>query len=221
MKSKGLPKVIEYTLLSLLFTLPAAWLALYAACRQDWLLLPCRHPADSFILLTVVIIILTLGPIGWSYHERALRRARRGMWARAGPSMGQTFERALRWAIGPERVEPEEWISGEARFEARGWWCRVEVGGGRKVWVGRGELWQWLLRVERLQATLGPGESPIGQRRWEAELGRERWMAYCDILEAAGGVEYPTGDARSRRYVPGAPWGRIETYERMRPSDVR
>jgi len=216
------PKVIEYTLFSLIFTLPVAWASLFAVCLNDWLPGICEQDYN-YPLLTILVVILTLAPLGFSYHERALKRARRGMWAkpRTGQRIGQVFERLSRWAIGPERTEPAEWVIGEERFEARGWWCWVEVDGGRTVWVDRGELWQWLLQVEQLRLILAPGESPISQRRWEPELGRELWMAYCDILEAVGGVEYPTGDPRSRRYVSGAPWDRVEKYERLRLSEVR
>jgi len=82
-------------------------------------------------------------------------------------------------------------------------------------------LWQWLAGVEALAATMPAGESAIGERRWQPVIGRDLWLAYMDILEAVGAVEYPTDDLRSRRYVRGQPWGRVEEFEKIQKSGVR
>ena len=221
MKKLKLPKIIEYTALSLIFTLPAAWLVLYAVCRSSWWRQVCNQ--DGFMSVTILVIVLTLAPIGYIYRERALRRARRGMWAGGGLAWGQRagrlYDNVTRLAFEPP--EPEGEIVGQDRFERRGWWVWVPVGGGRQVWVDRRDFWQWLVEIEQAAQGMQFGASVIGQRRWEPELGRERWMAYCDILLAVGAIEYSTADPRSRRYIPGAPWGRVEAYEQLRPSEAR
>lgn len=227
-----LPPIVRYAGAAMAFLIPTAWLSTYGVC-MSWEARLCGW-SGLYPFVTVATAALTLAPIGLAYLERAQKRARKGMYARPGPASGgamdwgvRTFKSvsevlwddkgALAWGEGPG---PEGLITGEMRYEARGWWLMVEVNGGTRVWVDRWRFWQWLEKVERLHHTVGPGESAIGERRW-AKLGRPLWMAYVDILEAVGAVEYPTGDARSRRYVPGLPWGRVEEYEKLRPSEAR
>jgi hypothetical protein len=230
-------KTFQYTLTSLIFTIPAAWLGLFATCIYvdwDWPQVCSTNRIGMWLaLLALGVGVLTFAPIGLVYRERASRRARRGMYARPGLWSGWHLDWGVRqlqstietlwddkhrvaWGEGDGEV-----ISGVMRYHSRGWWVTVEIGGGMRVWVDRAEIWQWLQKVEALHAKRQPGESAIGERVWSRKIGRPLWMAYCDILEAVGGIEYPTDDARSRRYVPGQPWGRVEEYEKLRPSELK
>ncbi len=218
--------VARYILASLAFTLPAAWLALYTGC----LAFPgpvCELPR-VYEITAASVVVWTLLPLGLVYQERARRRAAKGMYGRVSRQGGWavSFQKTIEtiwdekhridWGEGPSEI-----ITGEMRYEARGWWCLVEVNGGRRVWVDRERFWRWLERVEAVQRNAKPGESAIAERCWVGELGRPLWMAYVDILEAIDAVEYPTDDVRSRRYVPGLPWGRVEEFEKLRPSEPR
>ena len=228
-----IPKTLTYALASLAFSIPAAWLATYIGCEVYAGARLCAWPG-LYPAVAALAAMLVLAPIGAIYRGRAQRRAARGMWQKTrGPGSGvrgwlTTFERTVQVVWGSELEPPDTLITGEMRWEQRGWWLSVKS--GRRVWVNRWELWQWLAKVEALAATLYPfgysqgspaGESPIGERRWQPVIGRDLWLAYMDILEAVGAVEYPTDDLRSRRYVRGQPWGRVEEFEKMRGSEAR
>lgn len=240
------PKTLTYALASLAFTIPAAWLAVYGACIV-WQGAPlCAWPG-LYPLTAVLAALAVIAPIGLVYREKARRRASKGLWQKVKQGSGfgvsgwhATFERTVAVMWGSEAGQPEL-ITGEMRYERRGWWLSVKS--GRRVWVDRWDFWQWLARVEALAEvqgsgsgvqgvdpipqTLNPkkeeptGESPIGERRWQPVIGRDLWLAYMDILEEVGAVEYATDDLRSRRYRPGQPWGRVEEFEKVRGSEVR
>jgi hypothetical protein len=219
-------KVFTYTLAAVIFTVPTAWLATHAACIVYETARLCYWPG-LYPLVTTLAAMLVVAPVGLIYGERARRRAAKGMWQKVpGSGFGvqggwlTTLERTAKviWGSDPTG-EPPELITGEMRFDRRGWY--IEVKSGRRVWVDRWDLWQWLARVEALARKLPAGESPIGERRWQPVIGRDLWLAYMDILEQVGAVEYPTDDLRSRRYVPGQPWGRVEEFEKVRGSERR
>lgn len=223
-RGPSMPPIIKYIIGSIILTTLAAWIAQGLLCyHRLWGWCGGEHYVTVAGLMALVVLI----PIGLSYRERALRRARRGMWARPGwgaaHELVATFGKVTRLIIEGEwghEPAPASLITGAQRFERRGWWITVPLDGGRAVLVDRWELWQWLIEVERLRYQLPVSESAIAERLWESRLagqgGRARWMAYMIILEAAGAVICPTGDPRSRRYIPGDPWSYVEEYEKWR-----
>ena len=224
-KRRLIPKTLTYTLASLAFSIPAAWLATYIGCEVYAGARLCAWPG-LYPAVAALAAMLVVAPIGAIYRDRAQRRATRGMWQKVrGSGFGvrgswlTTFERTVQVVWGSEIDPPDTVITGEMRWEQRGWW--LDVKSGRRVWVDRWELWQWLVKVEALAATMPAGESAIGERRWQPVIRRDLWLAYMDILEAVGAVSYATDDLRSRRYVRGQPWGRVEEFEKVRGSEAR
>jgi len=217
-----IPKTLTYALTSIAFTIPAAWLAVYGACIiWDGARL-CAWPG-LYPLAAALATMAVVAPIGLVYRERARRRAARGMWQKVGAGGGgpgagwlDTFERTVAVMWGSEAELPGL-ITGEMRYQRRGWWLNVQ--NGQRIFVDRWEFWQWLLQVEAVAATLAPGESAIGERRWKKELGEGRWLAYCQILQTVNAVEFRTDDARSRRYTGGGAWKWVEEYEKHHPSE--
>jgi len=222
--------VIRYSLLSLVFTIPAAWALLTGGCLLWPLAEVCSLPY-LYVLAALGVVVLTIAPLGLTYLERARRKASRGMWRKVGGLSGASFERAVDgiWSAG-QRIawgdSEGEIITGEMRFERRRW--IIPVRNGQVVYVDRRVFWRWLERVEALAHSLPPGESPVGMRRWrgrvvEGQRLREGdVLAFHEILAAVGRFEYATPDARSRRYVsrPGAVWGAVEEYEKVQRSEV-
>lgn len=218
-----LPLLASYALTSIALLVPAVWLVMLLACVKygdDW---PATCEPVNYAAAVPATAALVLLPLGLIYRERAHRRASRGMWQKVGGgtgelgSWGAKLERTVQYLWGSEIEPPATLISGEMRYEKRGWYLAVKS--GRRVWVDRREFWLWLEKVETLVPKMEAGESAIGERRWQSMLGRDLWLAYMDILEAVGAVEYPTDDLRSRRYKPGSPWGRVEEFEKLRPSE--
>src|SRR5262245_47484395 len=210
------PPIVRYIVSAVTLGTLATWLVNGLVCYHalwSW----CGF--DAYVTVAGLVALGVIAPLAHTDRERAMRRAARGMWARrswgsrAGQQLTATFNRAVRFAIEGEWPQQPGLITGEQRFERRGWWVDVPLDGGRAVWVERYELWQWLIEIEGLVYHVGVGESPISERLWEPELGRARWMAYVSILESVGAAEAATGDPRSRRYLPGQPWGRVEEYE--------
>ncbi len=225
-KRSLIPPVARYALASIGFLIPAVWLAMLLACTRWGATWPAACEPINYPAAALATAVLVLAPIGAVYLERARRRAAKGMWQKVGaggrgPGSGwlATFERSVRVMWGSEAEAPDSLITGEMRYERRGWWLSVKS--GRRVWVDRWCFWQWLWEVEALAQSLPAGESPIGERRWQPVIGRDLWLAYCDILEAVGAIEYATDDLRSRRYVRGQAWGRVEEFEKVRGSEVR
>jgi hypothetical protein len=221
----SLPPAIRYAGSAVILWVLIAWLVNWLACYHR--LWGFCGPS-TYVTLTIGAALLVLAPLAWTYRERALRRASKGMWARSGWGLGSNdlaviFKRTARFAIEGEWPDSQlaGVISGTQRFERRGWWVTVPIAGGTEVWVDRWALWQWLIKVEALRGQLPPGESEIGQRYWEPRIGRPLWMAYMIILEAVGAAETVTPDPRSRRYVGGDAWGWVEAYEAIRASEAR
>lgn len=226
-----LSPVIRYSLLSLTFTVPAAWALLTGGC----LLWPraevCGLPY-LYVLAALGVVVLTIAPLGWTYLERARRKAGKGMWRRGGvPGGGVSSVKSAFKALWDEEhrigwgESSGEIISGEMRFERRRW--LIPVRNGQVVYVDRRVFWRWLEQVEALAQTLPPGESPVGMRRWRGQvvegqrLREGDVLAFHDILAAVGRFEYATPDVRSRRYVskPGAVWGAVEEFEKVQRSE--
>lgn len=212
-----LPPAARYACAAIAFLVPSVWLLMLLACVKfgdDW---PAACEPVNYPAAALAIGLLVFGSLGLTYLERARRRARKGMWQKvAGPGAGwgKLFERTVRVVWGSEEESPGL-IAGEMRYQRRGWY--IDVKSGRRVWVDRRQLWEWLYQVEALVAAQEPG--PISERRWQPIIGRDLWLAYMEILEAVGAVEYPTDDVRSRRYRPGGAWSRVEEFEKLRPSE--
>lgn len=220
----GLPPVIRNIAGGILLLTLAAWIAQALGCYHE---LWSYCGGSAYVTLAGLVALGVLGPLGLSYRERALRRARRGMWAGsswgAGHELTTVFRRAVKFVIEGE-TEPDQapgLITGMQRFERRGWWVTVPALGGRAIWVDRYDFWLWLQQVEEMHPRMEPGESVIGERLWESRIGRPMWMAYVTILETIDATDCPTGDPRSRRYRPGLPWGRVEEFEQLRPSETK
>lgn len=232
-RAVSLPPIIRHIAGAVILLTLAAWTGQGLLCyHRLWAWCGGEH----YLTVAGLIALLVLAPIGWSYKERASRRASRGMWSRPGLShqLTATFSQIAKFAVeGEWPGQPDEQaglITGAQRFERRRWWIDVPLDGGGGIWIDRWELWRWLEEVEGLRSQLKPGESPIAERLWESRLagqgGRRRWLAYVHVLECIGAADCPTGDPRSRRYIPGDPWSYVEEYERWRvrnrlgPSEV-
>lgn len=219
-----LSPVIRYSLLSLAFTIPATWAMTLGGCLT-WPDAPACGLPYLYPLAALAVIALTLAPLGLTYAERARRKAGRGMWRKVGGLGGVRFEQV--WSAG-QRIAwgDSEIITGEMRFERRRW--LIPVKNGQAIYVDRRVFWRWLERVEALAQSLPPGESPVAMRRWRGQVVEDcrlregDVLAFHEILAAVGRFEYPTPDARSRRYVsrPGAVWGAVEEYEKVQKSEV-
>jgi hypothetical protein len=217
-RTPSLPPIVCYILAAVAFGTLAAWLVNALACYHElW-----RYCGGStYVTLAGLVALGVIGPLAWTYRERALRRASRGMYARGrgvGHELAATFGRVVKFAWeGPAEENPPGLITGTQRFQKLGWWITIPLDGGQVVWVSRERFWLWLIEVEGLRYQLGPGESEIGQRYWEPKIGRPTWLAHMRILEAVGAVETLTPDPRSRRYVGGGDaWGWVEEYEKWR-----
>lgn len=219
-----MPPIIKHIAGAVAFGTLAAWLANGLVCyHQLW----AWCGGSAYVTIAALVALFVLTPLAYTYRERAIRRASKGMWSRSwhrgpGHELTATFNRVVKLAIGPEEEQsPAGLITGTDRFERRGWWIDIPVDGGKRVWVDRWQLWQWLIKVDALQGRLLPGESEIGRNYWEPRIGRPLWMAYMIILEAVGAIETRTPDPRSRRYVGGDAWGLVEQFEKIRASEAR
>lgn len=217
----SLPPIVRHTLAYIAAGSLAAWIAQILACYHGlWSYCDFSHA----LTIAGLVALGTLAQLAYIYREKALRRARRGMWARGyrGHELAASFGRVAKliWE-GPAEENPAGnapgLITGTQRFQKLGWWITVPLNGGQAVWVDRGRFWRWLIEVEGLRYQMEPGESEIGQRYWERRIGRPLWLAYMQILETIGAAETQTPDPRSRRYVgEGDVWGLVEEYERWR-----
>ena len=94
------PKTLTYTLASIAFTVPAAWLAVYGACIVWRGARLCAWPG-LYPLTAVLAAMLVLGPIGLIYKERARRRASKGLWRKSGGRGWTLMDYAVKqWAWG-------------------------------------------------------------------------------------------------------------------------
>jgi hypothetical protein len=219
-----LSPVARYSLAAVAFLTPAVWLAMLLGCVKYGNVWPQTCEPVNFAAAPLAVGAGVAGVMGVIYMRRAHRRATKGMWRRVSLGGWKSFEhrletvKALAW--GSEDEAPGL-ITGEGRFERRRW--LVPVKNGQRVWVDRAEFWVWLRdQVEPLAATLPPGHSAIASRLWKKKLGEGKYLAYCAILEATKRCEWPTGEARSRRYVSrgGAVWSVVEEFEKIMKSEV-
>lgn len=204
-----LSPVIRYSLLSLAFTIPAAWAVTLAGCLL-WPGAPVCGLPYLYPLVTLGVIVLTLAPLGLTYSERARRRASRGMWQKPRGIKLEWATSGL-WGNAGETDHPAL-LTGPRRRR----WGPITVKNGQRVYVDKNEFYFWLRdEVEPLAKKIKPGESAISGRYWKPRLGEGLYLAYVEILDAVGATRYVTDDPRSRQYVPsvGAVWGRIEAYE--------
>lgn len=217
-----MPPIIKHIAGAVAFGTLAAWLANGLVCyHQLW----AWCGGSAYVTIAALVALFVLTPLAYTYRERAIRRASKGMWSRSwhrgpGHELTATFNRVVKLAIqGEEEADPAGLITGTDRYKKLGWWIDLPIDGGTRIWVDRWELWRWLIEVEGLRYQLKPGESPIGRGYWEPRIGRELWMAYVIILESIGVADCRTGDPRSRRYRgSGDTWGVVEEYEKWRKS---
>lgn len=209
-------KVFIYTLLALLVFLLVAWAATFGICTLDLFPKVCRYD-HLYLIVFIIVVVIHLYPIARSYHNRAMRIANRGVYAKPGKleqSFNYTMQLVTRMAREDTTDQPGL-IIGLDRFKRDGWWVPIPVQGGTTVWVDQYTFWQWLEKVEAMRAS--GDRYPTARDRWERVIGKNLWLAYCTILEEVGVLQLATDDPRSKRYAGAVPWSVVEQYAKMRP----
>lgn len=224
-----LTRLLPSILIASAITAGTAWLGFAAACLWSADLPLCRHPAGGWIVMLLAVALVNL-PVAALAREKARRVIGRGLYARpldlARPldATAKAIGALAHLAWEGELPTHRQGAAHDALrvFEGRGWWVKFDS--GSDVWVGKQDLYDWLadawLLQERYQRQRS-GQSAIGQRRWEPEIGRPQWQARCWLLEQAGGVERNTSDRRSTPKLRWLPWDTVQRLEAVLPSEER
>jgi hypothetical protein len=206
-------KLFVYILLALILLEVAALVAVYGICKVDLFPEVCRYD-HLYLTVSILVTVLTLWPIGKSYHNRAMRNANRGVYAKPG-KLDQAFQYTMQLVTRTVTESEPGLITGLDRFQNTGWWVTIPAQGGTTVWVDQYTFWQWLEKVEAMRQN--GDRYPTARDRWERVIGKSLWLAYCTILEEVGVLQFTTDDPRSKRYQGAIPWSVVEQYAKMRP----
>lgn len=207
-------KVFIYALLALFILQIVAWTAVYGICTIDLFPKVCRYD-NLYLMVSIMVTVGVLLPIGRAYHNRAMRIANRGVYAKPG-KLDQAFQYTMQLVTRVASDEsPAGLITGLDRFKRDGWWVTIPAQGGVNVWVDQYTFWQWLEKVEAMRQA--GDRYPTARDRWERVIGKSLWLAYCTILEEVGVLQFSTDDPRSKRYQGAVPWSVVEQYAKMRP----
>lgn len=205
-------KVFIYALLALIVLQVTATVATYGICKVDLFPKVCRYD-DLYLLVSILVAVFTLYPIGKSYHSRAMRIANRGVYAKPG-QLSQAYQYTMQLVTRVATEDEPGLITGLDRFANTGWWVTIPADNSTEVWVDQYTFWQWLEKVEAMRQT--GDRYPTARDRWEKPIGKNLWMAYCTILEQVGVLQFTTSDPRSKRYMGAIPWSVVEQYAKMR-----
>lgn len=208
-------KVFVYTLLALIVLQITATVATYGICKVNLFPKVCQYD-DLYLMVSILVTVATLYPIGKSYHNRAMRIANRGVYAKPG-QLSQAFQHTyqlINQMTRDDTTDAPGLITGLDRFKNEGWWVTIPADNSTEVWVDLYTFWQWLEKVEGMRQN--GDRYPTARDRWEKLIGKNLWLAYCTILEQVGVLQFSTSDPRSKRYQGAIPWSVVEQYAKMR-----
>lgn len=205
-------KLFAYVLLALIILQVTATVATYGICKVDLFPKVCQYD-HLYLMVSILVTVATLFPIGKSYHNRAMRIANRGVYAKPG-QLSQAYQYTMQLVTKTVTEDTPGLITGLDRFTNTGWWVTIPAQGGVNVWVDQYTFWQWLEKVEAMRQS--GDRYPTARDRWERVIGKSLWLAYCTILEEVGVLQFTTDDPRSKRYAGAIPWSVVEQYAKMR-----
>lgn len=205
-------RLFAYVLIALIVLQVTAIVATYGVCKVDLFPEVCRYQ-HLYLMVSILVTVATLYPIGKSYHDRAMRIANRGVYAKPG-QLSQAYQYTMQLVTRTVTEDQPGLITGLDRFTNTGWWVTIPAQGGVNVWVDQYTFWQWLEKVESMRQN--GDRYPTARDRWERVIGKSLWLAYCTILEEVGVLQFSTDDPRSKRYAGAIPWSVVEQYAKMR-----